>query len=334
MIFQLLRGIVEQVIRRSPCEQYIKFLLVHPDHYTTAMIREIVLTKGLDYIGDIYAKRLLTQMRVPDPFKPLNKLHANSQNFIMREGLAGFFYPTAPDNLAAQLLENAKAKELIETLTLAGEKPAFIVAYLERKDGIRATSEALRRYCKYYWNLKLLDQTELRGLIRMRADVIITLGKEPDADEHAQFSVMKSAQYRDPRRLVVESPITPVAAMLNRMRLGIMPSQLELSRMASAARVAATARTLESLLNDAPNSATNARDYSQVSSSMTELIQALGSPDAELQKELQQLQLATDHSELPHIAELSDGHHTTDLNPREVIEGEAEEAHGVARQRG
>ena len=308
------------MIRRSPCEQYLKFLLVHPDHYTPAMVREIVLTKGLDYIGEIYAKRLLKQMRVPDPFKPYIKTHGASQSFMMREGIIGFFWPTQDDVLAHQLLENAKAKELVETLSLACEKPEFIVAYLERREGIRATSEALRRYFRYYWNLNVLDKTELRALMRMRSEVVLTPGVELDVDELNQRAATHSVRYRDPRRLIVESPITAVAAVLNRMRLGVMPSQLELSRMAAAARVAATARTLESLLNDHREAAADARDYSQVSKSMTELIQDLGSPDAELKKELQQLQLETDHSTVPHIAELSAGHHTTDLSPQALVD--------------
>jgi hypothetical protein len=40
------------VIRRSPCERYIKYLLVHPDGYSTEAVRDIVRGQGLDYLSD------------------------------------------------------------------------------------------------------------------------------------------------------------------------------------------------------------------------------------------------------------------------------------------
>ena len=100
-------------------------------------------------------------------------------------------------------------------------------------------------------------------------------------------------------------------------------SERRLAKLANATRVAATVRAFESSMDGGSQGAVRARDYATVAKTMSEMIVDLGSPDLELQKELQQLALATDDAGVPHIGEL-EGTHTVDLEPPQLIEAKGE----------
>lgn len=307
------------MIRRSPCERYIKYLLVHPDGYSTEQVRDIVRGQGLDYPSDDYVERLraATYKHLPHPFRPTTPRHSRSMRFLSKEQIYGFFHPDKPSLMAHRMLEQGRAKEVIESMSMAGEPEAFI-SHRVKMLGVKCTPEAVKRYLKFYWDLNLVDSTEVRALLRMRVEwmQIPREAMEMSPDQWLQYNSLKSASYKDPRRMLAEMPVTPVAGMLGQMRIGLMPSRVDLSRIAETARMAATGRVLESMVLGGPHDAARARDYSQVSSAMSELIEKIGSPDVELQKELQQLALETEDGPLPHIAELPEGDTiTVDLLP-------------------
>jgi hypothetical protein len=263
-------------------------------------------------------------MHRPDPFYPADNTHKASQRFLTKERLHGFFFPDEPAQLAHELVKNPRAKELIETLTLADEPPAFI-SHMVQQQGARCSMAALSRYCSYYWDLSVVDSVEIRALLRMRVDHLVNRhdGEEVTPFERMQHNALTKASYKDPRRLVTELPITPMAGLLNRMRMGYMPTQVDLARLAHATRVVSTVRAYNEAMSGAPTSAASARDFSVVARVMTDLINEMGSPDMELQKELQQLALQTEDSRPPIIHQLSGGNHTLDLQP--IPEGKTDD---------
>ena len=312
------------MIRRSPCELYIKFLLVHPSGFNYIDVRNKLHEMGLDYPNDAYIARLQRNMDVPSPFRPMDLGHLPSQRFLMAQGLKGFFFPDEASKLAHELVKSPRAKELIESMVLVDEPPAVIV-HMVKELGERCTADALRRYCAYYWDLSLVDSVELRALLTMRTEYLVHRddGEEVSPQERLQHSALKRAAYKDPRRMVSEMPIAPMAGLLNRMRMGYMPTQIDLTRLAGAARVAAASRVWGAAMDFSPRAATEARDFAVVVQIMTALITEVGSPDTELQRELQQLALQTDDFRPPTIHQLSAGHHTVDLQP--VVEAEGAE---------
>lgn len=311
------------MIRRSPCELYIKYLLVHPDEYSNDAIRDIVRGQQLDYLGHDYLRRLRTRLRIPVPFYPNNKLHTPSKKLLVRHKVFGFFHPDEDALAAHQLLQKPRAKELIETMTIAGENHA-VISHRLRSIGITVTIRAVKRYCDFYWNVGLVDSTELRALLRMRVEHprYRDDGMEPLPEQRLQMYAMNKVQYQDPRRMMVDMPVTPMAGLMNQMRMGLMPSQVELARLANVTRVAATVRAFEATMAGGPQGAIRARDYAVVAKTMSEMITDMGSPDLELQKELQQLALVTDEAGVPHIGEL-EGTHTVELEPH-VVDAEVE----------
>jgi hypothetical protein len=304
------------VIRRSPCEQYIKYLLLHPDAYGDQAVEDILRAQHLDFVSQRYISRLRSRLQPPKQFKPYNRLHAESARFLTRERVYYLFHPDEAMEQANAILHSPRGKECIETHLIAQDTPAFVLHGLHRL-GLRASLKAVERYRFHYWNLMLVDDTELRALLHLRAEYVSPM--EDDQDPQLRMA-MKKASFRDPRRMMSAMVSSPMAALLNMVRQGLVPSELELTRLANSVRVTALVRAAEAALLGAPSSAAEARDYSTVVQNMTSVVAELGSPDEDLQKDLQKLALALEESEVPTIKQLG-GEHTVDLQPlKEVID--------------
>lgn len=306
------------MIRRSPCELYIKFLLCHPDGYTIDTARAIVYKQQLDWADDSYALGLKDRMNIPVPFYPMNLAHKPSVRFVHKEKLAGFFTPDEPARNAHKFVQDARAKETIETMALAKDPPAFI-AHRLRTLGIPCKVLDVQRYLTYYWDLNLVDTLEINALLQMRREAVLAYpsgpNNEPTVHDRMQYAALNKVKYRDPRSMVLSMPVSPIAGLMNQLRQGIMPKRVELAAVAKAAQMAATFRVFEATMVGGPGGGAATRDYALGAKMMGELIQELGSPEAELQKGLQQLALKNEDAHLPLLSELSGGNHTTDLQP-------------------
>jgi len=294
-------------LRRSPCELYIRSLVCHPKRYTNDRIREIVRSKGLDYIGGPYVDRLRAGCAPPRPFYPFNKNHSRSNRFLVKEGLTPIFQPKTAMKLANAILKDPSAKEIVESSLIARQEHAWIVSLLKR-NGIHVSVEAVKLYKKFYFNIDVLDSSEVKALLELRASA------EPsdDPDEQALQRHLSLARKSDPRRLASRSAISPLAGVMHQMRFGIVPGSVELANLAAASRVAATVQVLDSCLSGA---AERARDFSIVAKTMTDILETVGSPEEELQRSLQQLSLRTEREDIPTIKQLSGGNHTVDIQP-------------------
>ncbi len=293
------------MIRRSPCELYIKSLLVHPDNYSLEALRAIVVGQDLDYPSDDYVESLRDQMRKPRPFYPENKLHLSSVRFLRKERIIGFYHPDKISKKAHALLQDAHSKELIETMSLVGDSPEFI-AHRVRLLGSPCDPTVLQQYYGFYWNLRLVDSTEINALLRMRPMRVLDADDAvgPTRDQVLQSDAIRRAAYQDPRRMAAQRPHSPMASLMNQLRMGLMPSQVELARLLSATRLGAIARADEAIHNGSRQDAAAARDYVFTAKLITEMIADIGSPDMELQRDLQQLMLETESERLPNMAQL------------------------------
>lgn len=311
------------MIRRSPCEVYLKFLVTNPENMSVDRIRENIKSCHLDYPSDEYVLGLREQLSPPSIFRPNERTHAQSFNFLLRHKLIGFYHVDDASMLAHRyMLQSARAKELIETSTIAGDTPAAIANRLKAMN-IPSTSEAIQRYQLYYWNLSLVDSVELNALLQMRY-TRDGVGGANDGElspyQKLQKNAMKEASYKDPRITMARIASTPVAGILNQMREGFMPTRADVSKMASALRVAAIARAFEGILEQRPD-AISIQSYALTAKLMSEVIESVGDPSAGLQKQLQQLSVRTDTERVPTLLQLSAGRHTTDLGPR-IVDGQ------------
>jgi hypothetical protein len=296
------------VVRRSPCETYFKYLISHPDAYSDDDIRKLVKMQQLDYIGRPYLQRLRLTCGPPSPFFPEDKLHLRSQRYIRKERMEGLYHPDDDTYAAAEILENPRAKELVESMLLTDTQFGWVAAVLHKRLGMNIQPSALRRYKLYYFNVDLVDSTEMKALLEARA----ISDASQDVDEQVLGVSVIKANKSDPRSLSAGMSSSPLAGMLNVIRAGYLPSNVEVGKLANAARNVAIIGTLESSMRGL---AAQGRDYALIAKMMTEILEQAGDAQHTLDRELHRLMLETDTGTMPHVNELTDGSHTIDLQP-------------------
>lgn len=301
------------MIRHSPCEYFLKYLLVHPDKNSNDVIKERLFELGLDDLGAYYIDKLRKKLRPPQPFYPEDKLHFKSQRFLLKEGVQDLFFPDDHTEIAFRVLEWPRVKEFVEAM-LISYAPYEAIAYaLTHHRKFRATAKAIELYKLYFWNIDLLDSVQVRALIQMRANAA---GNHTDEDIKRQMEPLKRASWNDPRRSAAELPHSPLAAVMAQMRMGIMPANMEMPKALQAARDMAVMTVYEALCMNGANDHLKVRNLADSVRSMTEVLETVVRPDESMREELQKIALRTDDRKVPHIHQLSKGRHTVDLSPK------------------
>lgn len=289
------------MIRRSPCELYIKYLIIHPNKFSDADIRKILDYAALDYLGDYYIKRLRDEVVPPSYFYPYDKTHAPSQHFLFEHHLWKFFQ-RHPDFMSARtILENATLKELLETMLLSRASPASIALIVQRKVHVQLEQSAIEFYKQAFWNVDLLDNIEMRALLSLR------YSKDegnPDHDIDAQSKHLKRAYYVDPRMMASFLPHSPMASSLALMRSGILPTRVETARMLETIQSMSIARCMEALCQTDPETSTKAGNFINIARQATEILEHVVKPDAEMAEQLYAITLKNDESKIPLLADM------------------------------
>lgn len=308
------------MIRHSPAEKYIEYLLVHPDQYSNDAIIKLLRLKQLDFLSPSYLDRLREGLRAPHPFRPQDRFHRPSMRFVTKHQLFYLFQPDKPMERALYILDNPRAKEVVETMLITDDPPGLI-SYRMKSLGMKCDTRAVERYRFFFFNTYLVDGTEMRALLYLRTHFV---PEDSDEYEDQMRAALKKAAWRDPRRMVADHPVRPVASLLNQMRMGFMPSQLELGKLLVATRAVTATQIYSSTTVGGPRSAAESRDYAMTAKMLTELLQEIGSPDSELQRDLQLFALKTEQADIPYVGELPDGSYTVDVQPiaaeKEVID--------------
>jgi len=298
------------VIRRSPCESYLKYLVVHPDNYRDESIKTLVQMQQLDFIGMEYLKNLRSVCIPPTPFFPEDKLHTRSGRFLQKERLVTIFHPDDAMQAAAGILDNARAKELVETMLIGRSHHSWICTAL-RRQGVDIPLDAVARYKHYYFNVDLVDSSELKALMHARSHVV----SGDDADVQ-RLGVAEIAVHKSDTRRNAAMWASPISAhIMNNLRLGLMPNTVEIARLAEATRAAALGGCLDMAMRGLP---AQGRDYSIMAKMMTEILESVGDPGDDLREGLARLSIETDTRIVPHISQLSAGAHTLDVQSLEM----------------
>lgn len=310
------------MIRSSPAEKYIEFLVSHPDGYSDDTVIELLRLKQLDFLGPSYLTRLRAGLTIPDIFTPDNPLHRPSTRFLASTRLYYLYHPDEAMTDALRILDDPRGKEAIETMLISRDSDT-LCAHRLRATGHNVQSSAVERYKFFFFNIDLVDSVELQALIRLRAEFV---PMAPDKYEDQMRAAMKKAGYNDPRRSLAANPVPQVASMLNQIRMGFLPSRADLARMVELTRTVTTLRSFNTALSgQGQNSAAETRDWALAAKLFGEILEDVGTPDGDITRELQKLALKTSSMVVPHISELSGGAHTVDLQPVELLEGAADE---------
>lgn len=301
------------MIRRSPCEYYTKYLILQPTKPSDEQIKELLQDDQLDYLGAAYMKKLREQCRPPEPFFPDDKNHRRSRNFLITEGIEDLFDGTKDVKAARTILKTPRAKELVEAMTLTRVPVRAISIALSRQRQAIFSDGAVLAYQRYYWNVELLDSTEMRALLLCRAEAA---HESKDPEVQLQGKPFKTASYTDPRRVAAQMSHSPLGARLAQMRMGFMPSTNELARIVEEVRMTVLSRALEVATYGGPDDSKRALDYALAAEKMGNVLEQIVRPDEELRQQLSAIALRTNApNKAPALKQLSGGNHTTSLLP-------------------
>lgn len=305
------------MIRRSPAEMYLKFLVSSPDRYTNDDIKRLFDYAQLEFIGTEYLERLRATCIPPVPFKPKDDHHMPSYRFILKHGLRTIYKMDEHGRAAFALVEQPRVKEFLETMILAHAPAATIAHALTTRHRIPTHPSTVERYRCFFWNVDLLDTVEMRALLALRYE---RAKNSTDPEIREQYEALKYSSYNDPRRIVASMPYSPISAIIAQMRMGYMPSKLDLAKVLTVARDRASLCMYEELSRQEKGSATRAMEFSTVMRIITDVLETVVKPDEQMRQELATLSLANDPSVIPSIHELSAGAHTVDMGTEKVDE--------------
>lgn len=312
------------MIRRSPAENYYKYLITHPDLYDNAYIQQVATALSLDYLGDWYLQWLRDHVVPPTPFYPEDLRHKPSQRFLLKEMLSKVFNPCDDMRAAMRILQRPRAREVVETMVLSGAPDEPIALALDVRLKFRTTAFSVQLFRHYFWDITLLDSTEMRALLDLRYHRLMG---DKDPAIQAQYAALQRARYRDPRVVAARLPSTPLSSLLAQVEAGVMPKTVDLAKIVDATRTLAALRAWDSTMQGGPTGAQMAIGYSTVADIMNRIHETVVKPEEQLRADLQKIALATSPTKIPTIQQLTDGKHTTNIHPEpksEVIEVDSE----------
>jgi hypothetical protein len=284
-------------------------LLLLPDKLSDEDIARTLRQNQLDYPGANYLRQLRAQLRPPTPFHPTIESDVASYRYLVQQRVQRLFFRDRHVDMALRLLQQSRGKELIEALILATEPLAIILPRL-RRFGFEVTPKAIEYYEHFFFNISLVDQTEMRALMTVRVEDMQLEGDDKEAQ--IRYKAMKQSMYTDPRYIIVNSGTPGIAMMRLQMRHGLMPSRVDYGRMAETARTLGVMATVECALRQGPKDAQNARDYSTVAVNMDALLRQRGDGDDTLRKTL--LTLATVDEPTLNVMQLTGGNYTDSID--------------------
>lgn len=306
------------MIRRSPSEKYLVYLLSHPDVRSVEELRDHFLELQLPWLGNLYVDRLRAKMELPDPFYPYERQHRPSIRWLLSTGVFDLYHPTEAVYEAQQLLEHPRAKEYVEALLITHVPLINIQDGLARKYSFRMSIAGLERYKYFYYNVDLVDTTEMRALLQYQDDVA---KKHADVDVAAQGRFLERARYGDARRVAANMPHSPYTSMVAQMRLGALPYRLNFAQILEAIQNAAAIKALEIVqgAQGGMQAALDASSYMNMAIKAKEASKELVDPTQALHEQLNAVRLRTQVQSIVTIHDLSNGQHTAELAPPTAV---------------
>jgi len=299
------------MLRRSPAEYYVKYLLLHPDTYGDDDIVLALSERQLDFPGSHYLVSLRKKLHPPTPFYPYNEQHLSSTEYLLSQGVLTLFQLNASTQRALELLESPRAKQAIEAMVLVDDPDELICRRLASM-GYGCAARDLKAYKHYFWNMKMVDSTDLKTILVNRAESVL---QGNDAGNQARYKAMRSAIYQDPRYMVATSPIPQLAAIKNKMLLGYMPDEGTMSKLKKALHLGIAVSLADAVMGNDKDKSMKVRDLASALKTLEESIAESGDEDGKLVEQVVGVSIQTDGEEVPHINEVSGGDHTTSYLP-------------------
>lgn len=296
---------------RSPCEFYIKALLLDPTGYSPEVILERLYQEGLDPIGLSYIERVrLALPPTPVPFMPYDAQHKASKRYLRAEEIYEYFHRTEEMAIANKMLISPRVKEYLESMLLLGA-PRDRIAHGARTMGAPyCTTEAVDTYAHFYWNTELVDSVQVRALVETR---LHAFERSPDPGLKRLGESMKRALWHDPRRAASKLPRGPLSAVIAQIQMGHTPSKADKRRALEMIQSVLLARAYERAIDNGPDMPAQLQATAGALEAFDRLLEKLSTPDLALREQLNSLAISTMGTSLPSIVTITKGRHTKDL---------------------
>lgn len=305
------------MIRRSPAENYFKYLVVHPCTYDDEYIKSVAQDLGLDWLGDWYITWLRDRITVPTPFYPEDPTHTKSSKFLQREGITTAFHPTKDWEAVLRLMDRPRQREVVETLLLAHAPPEVIGYTLKERHRVSFSEKSVQLFRHYFWNVDILGSNDFRVFLDMRHHGVLCA--YTDTQMLAQLPSFKRMRHSDPRVVAAKLPHTPLAAVIAQMELGVLPKQIDLGQALDSAMHITSLRAAEASMGGGPVNSQMIATYATTIESLGRARATVVNPEEKLRKDLKKAALATSQQKVPMLPQLTGGKHTTNVYPEPKI---------------
>ena len=149
---------------RSPCEFYIKYILVKEEEISNKQLiqrmrrqRIILPPDEEEYINSL---RFMLDSSSPDPFMPDNLRHGPSQEYLHQQGIWTIWHSDRAMDDARKMFDDRVLRSAMNALTVCGFPPAHIVVLLSRQYCVTCFEATISDYKHYFWNMSILEYDE------------------------------------------------------------------------------------------------------------------------------------------------------------------------------
>lgn len=288
--------------RRSPAERYIKALLITLGD--TAAVRDEMARKRIDDGDRHYLDRLRVELAVPKKFDPYDKTDEAGQQLLARHGLLPLVHRDAAMTEALQIIEHERAREVVETLVLAGGPPDAIAAALARLRW-RYTPAAIVQFASAFWDIGLISKTSLRAVLAERERRAVEAARE---ESPGSAEAVRRAWRRDPRVMVIEQPPSLTTFAGAALRVGVPLEKVDLRKALATVQTTAVLRAAENVHLEGSRPAQRAVAFMNAAKAASELLAASTDPMSSLRDELAAVRVKATATPLPMIGSLPGGH--------------------------
>lgn len=306
------------MVRRSPSERYMRYLLMCPEGYSNQQIKELMVQLDLLYVSGSYIAKLRDQCtpKFELKLKDVARHRATREHLLKLEILDMFLLDDRSKKNLEQthhILEHPRQKEMVEALLNNNASHKHIALFLRMSGGVFSDfkEEAVARYEKLFWDRTLVDSREMMELCEMRHLQVPT---GLTTEEKEQFiKIGNRNKYRDPRYISASLPQNKVTALVTQIRMGFPVKVEDLKEIYAAIHQTALAAALETAARNMPMMGAEMQSLLNAAKLAKEMSETVEEAEESMQKKLNAI--AIKHSEGPvkTMMELTGGNHSTDL---------------------
>jgi hypothetical protein len=153
-------------VPRSPSEFYIRFLIssqekIGEDDLNANEIQQTVESLGLDGLSPSYIREVAKTMEPrPDPYIPDDPTNRPTREYLRQHKIFDMWHPNRGVREAQLILADHFLRDKLEPMLLSSLPHPAVARKLRKYTSIALTAEGVTAYGHYFWNRKLLSQSQ------------------------------------------------------------------------------------------------------------------------------------------------------------------------------